>query len=308
MKEIEMLVLPGLIFLAVTFGLIGLFFWLAPSKTAQRLKAMSEPPEENRSWTENMVKIASPFAQLSTPAGNWDQSPLRLKFFNAGIRSDDAGIIYFGLKTLLPLVFSALAFFALRGTDDKSLTFLLYILLSALLSFYLPNIFLHFKIKARQREIFENFPDAADLMLVCVEAGLGMDAGLTKVAEEIQIKSAALAEELHLTNLEMRAGGTREKSLKNLALRTGVEEIGTFAVMLTQADKFGTSIGESLRVFSDDLRHKRQVRAEELAAKVPTKMLFPLVVFIFPSIIMVIMGPAVIQVIRTILPMLGGVN
>jgi tight adherence protein C len=141
---------------------------------------------------------------------------------------------------------------------------------------------------------------------VCIEAGLGLDAGLTKVAEEIQIKSVALAEELHLTNLEMRAGGTREKSLKNLALRTGVEEIGTFAIMLTQADKFGTSIGESLRVFSDDLRHKRQVRAEELAAKVPTKMLFPLVVCIFPSIIMVIMGPAVIQVIRTILPMLGG--
>ena len=130
-------------------------------------------------------------------------------------------------------------------------------------------------------------------MLVCVEAGLGLDAGLSKVADEIRRKSVALAEELHLTNLEMRAGATREKSLRNLALRTGVEEIGTFATMLTQADKFGTSIGDSLRVFSDDLRHKRQMRAEENAAKVPTKMLFPLVVCIFPSIIMVIMGPAV---------------
>jgi tight adherence protein C len=160
----------------------------------------------------------------------------------------------------------------------------------------------------RRREIFESFPDASDLMLVCVEAGLGLDAGLTKVADEIKIKSVALAEELHLTNLEMRAGGTREKSLRNLALRTGVEEIGIFASMLTQADKFGTSIGDSLRVFSDDLRHKRQIRAEEMAAKVPTKMLFPLVVFIFPSIIMVIMGPAVIQIIRTIMPMLSGIH
>jgi tight adherence protein C len=115
-----------------------------------------------------------------------------------------------------------------------------------------------------------------------------------------------LAEELHLTNLEMRAGGTREKSLRNLALRTGVEEIGIFGVMLTQADKFGTSIGESLRVFSDDLRHKRQIRAEEAAAKIPTKMLIPLVLCIFPSIIMVIMGPASIQIIRTLLPMIGG--
>jgi tight adherence protein C len=160
--------------------------------------------------------------------------------------------------------------------------------------------------RSRKREIFENFPDAADLMLVCVEAGLGLDAGLVKVTDEIRMKSIALAEELHWTNLEMRAGGTREKSLRNLAMRTGVEEIGIFATMLTQADKFGTSIGESLRVFSDDLRHKRQVRAEEIAAKIPTKMLIPLVLCIFPSILMVILGPAAIQIIRTLGPMFGG--
>ena len=299
-----MLLLPALIFFAVTFGLIGLYMWLAPTKTAQRLQAMAGPGEKSQ-WTETLVKITGPFARLSTPTGDWDQSPLRVKFFNAGIRNEDASLIYFGAKTLLPLVFAALAFGAFRTLEESNLTLLFYVMLSAMLGCYLPNIFLHFKIKSRQREIFENFPDAADLMLVCVEAGLGLDAGLTKVAEEIQIKSIALAEELHLTNLEMRAGGTREKSLQNLALRTGVEEISTFAVMLMQADKFGTSIGESLRVFSDDLRHKRQVRAEELAAKVPTKMLFPLVVCIFPSIIMVIMGPAAIQIIRTILPMLG---
>jgi tight adherence protein C len=300
-----MYLLPSLIFFSVTFGLIGLFFWLAPTKTEERLKAMAGLSEKSQ-WTENIVKIAGPFAKLSTPEGGWDNSPIRVKFFNAGIRDENASLIYFGAKTLLPLVFGILAFMALRSANQSNLTLLFYIMVSSMLGCYLPNIFLYFKIKSRQREIFENFPDAADLMLVCTEAGLGLDAGLTKVAEEIQIKSVALAEELHLTNLEMRAGGTREKSLKNLALRTGVEEIGTFATMLTQADKFGTSIGESLRVFSDDLRHKRQMRAEELAAKVPTKMLFPLVVCIFPSIIMVIMGPAVIQIIRTLGPMLGG--
>lgn len=131
-----------------------------------------------------------------------------------------------------------------------------------------------------------------------------MDAALTKVAEEIRRKSAALAEELHLTNLELRAGASRDLALHNLALRTGIEEIGTFATMLTQADKFGTSIGESMRVFADDLRHKRQMLAEEAAAKVPTKMLFPLVLFIFPSIIMVVLGPAIIQVLRTVGPLL----
>ena len=300
-----MYLLPVLVFLSVTIGLIGVFFWLTPTKTEQRIKALAAPDEKSP-WIENIVKIAGPFARLSTPEGGWDKSPLRVKFFNAGIRGEDASLIYFAAKTLLPLVFAALAFLALRNANQSDLTFLLYVAVSAMAGCYLPNIFLHFKIKARQREIFENFPDASDLMLVCIEAGLGLDAGLTKVAEEIQIKSVVLAEELHLTNLEMRAGGTREKSLKNLALRTGVEEIGTFATMLTQADKFGTSIGESLRVYSDDLRHKRQIRAEELAAKVPTKMLFPLVLCIFPSIIMVIMGPAAIQIIRTILPMIGG--
>ena len=135
---------------------------------------------------------------------------------------------------------------------------------------------------------------------------MGLDAALSKVAEEIRIKSQALADELHWTNLEMRAGSSREKTLHNLAARTGVEEIHSFAAMLTQADRFGTSIGDSLRVFSDDLRHKRQMRAEELAAKIPTKMLLPLVLCIFPAIVMVVLGPAVIGIVRTVLPMMAG--
>ncbi|AIY42970.1 Type II/IV secretion system protein TadC [Collimonas arenae] len=303
-----MLILTVLIFLSVTLGLAGLFLWLTPTKAEQRLQALSNPAERPQ-WTETMVNLVGPFAHLSSPTGNWETSPLKIKFLNAGIRHSDARLIYFGIKTLLPLVFAAMAFLAIRATGQTdNLTLLMYLILAAVLGCYLPNMFLYWKIKNRRREIFESFPDAADLMLVCMEAGLGLDAGLTKVAEEIKIKSVALAEELHLTNLEMRAGGTREKSLRNLALRTGVEEISAFAAMLTQADRFGTSIGESLRVFSDDLRHKRQMRAEEMAAKVPTKMLFPLVVFVFPSIIMVIMGPAAIQIVRTILPMLNGLH
>ena len=232
---------------------------------------------------------------------------MRVRFLNAGIRHPDASLFYFGLKTLLPLGFAGLAFFAIRAAGgDDGLKSMLWLAVAALAGCYLPNAVLYVMVRDRKREIFENFPDAADLMLVCVEAGLGLDAGLVKVTEEIRVKSEALAQELHWTNLEMRAGGTREKSLRNLALRTGVEEIGTFATMLTQADRFGTSIGESLRVFSDDLRHKRQMRAEELAAKVPTKMLLPLVLCIFPCISLVILAPAAIRVVRTIMPMLGG--
>jgi len=301
-----MLILPILIFLAVTSALVAAILWFSPTRTEQRLRAASMP-EARSNWTETVVKLAGPLSKLSSPEGNWETSRLRLRFLNAGIRSADAPLIFYGAKTALPLGMAALALFWLRAiSQSHGLTLLFYVMLSAMIGVYLPNFVLWLMARGRKREIFENFPDASDLMMVCMEAGLGLDSALTKVTEEVKRKSVALAEELHLTNLEMRAGAAREKALHNLALRTGVEEIGTFASMLTQADKFGTSIGDSLRVFSDDLRHKRQMRAEEQAAKVPTKMLLPLVVFIFPSIIMVIMGPAVIQIIRTILPMLNG--
>jgi tight adherence protein C len=300
-----MLVLSSLIFVAVALGAAAFFLWMTPTRAEQRLQVMAGPVEKSH-WTETIVKVAGPLAKLSTPEGDWENSPLRLRFLHAGIRNPDARLVYFAAKTLLPLLLAGLTYTALRGmSQDGGLTLLFYILAAALVGCYLPNLVIWLSIRSRQREIFESFPDAADLMLVCVEAGLGLDAGLTRVADEIRRKSVALAEELHLTNLEIRAGGTREKALRNLALRTGVEEIATFATMLTQADKFGTSIGDSLRVFSDDLRHKRQNRAEERAAKVPTKMLFPLEVSIFPAIIMVILGPAIITIVRTVLPMLS---
>lgn len=301
------MLLPLLVFLAVTTLAGALFLWLTPTKTQQRLDAMAGNVESP--WAETVVRLAGPLAKLSAPSEDWDASPLRVRFFQAGIRNPSAQSIYYAAKTALPLVFGFAAYTGMgfMGSSD-GLTLLFYGALGAMVGTYIPNLILRFVVRARQREIFETFPDAADLMLVCVEAGLGLDAALTKVAEEIKIKSAALAEELHLTNLEIRAGGARDKALRNLAARTGVEELSTFAIMLTQADKFGTSIGESLRVFSDDFRHKRQMRAEEKAAKVPTKMLLPLVVCIFPSILMVILGPAAIQIIRTILPMLSGIG
>jgi tight adherence protein C len=127
-----------------------------------------------------------------------------------------------------------------------------------------------------------------------------------KVTDEMRLRSEALAEELHLLTLELRAGSSREKALRNLALRTGVEEVNTFASMLIQADRFGTSIGDSLRVFSDELRTKRQMRAEEKAAKIPLKLLFPLAFCIFPALMLVLLGPAFIQIYRILLPSMSG--
>lgn len=307
------MLMPLLVFFAVSLAVGALFLWLVPTKSQQRLQAVAganaghDAASGGDGWSETIVKLAGPFAKLSTPEENWEASALRLRFLHAGLRSPGIRLVYFGLKTALPLLFAGVSFLTLRaGGMAGGLPLLFVVLTSALVGCYLPNAALAMRIRSRQREIFENFPDAADLMLVCVEAGLGLDAALTRVTDEMKRKSVALAEELHLTNLEMRAGASRESALRNLAMRTGVEETATFATMLTQADRFGTSLGESLRVFSDELRHRRQMRAEERAAKIPTKMLLPLVLFIFPSVIGVILGPAMIQIVREMLPLLSG--
>jgi tight adherence protein C len=299
-----MLIVPLLVFVSVSLALAGVAMLMSQSRAQRRVQDLRDPVRRTN-WLQSAAQIAGPFARLSAPETDWATSPLRMKFIRAGLRNPDAMLIFYGVKTLLPLLFGFAAYLAVRGTSGlDTWTLALYVLVPALVGNYLPNVFLNWMIRMRRLEIIDNFPDAADLMLVCVEAGLGLDATLVRVADEMQMKSAALAEELQLTNLEMRAGGTREQSLRNLGMRTGVEAVGVFAAMLTQAEKFGTSIGDSLRVFSDDLRYKRQMRAEEFAAKVPTKMLFPLVVFIFPAIVMVIIGPAAIQIVRTLLPML----
>ncbi len=297
----------AIIFILVTLACITLLTLLVPNKSQRRLQELA-PSDEKTDWVKTVVDITGPLARLSIPEGKWEDSPLRIKFINAGIRNTNAPILYYAAKTLLPFVFAALAYVGLqiagKSYDGNSLIFVL--LLAALVGCYLPNVILNRALKLRKREMFENFPDAADLMLVCVEAGLGLDTALVRVAEEMKIKSPALTEEIHLTNLETRAGSTRAQALRNLATRSGLEEITTFSTMLSQADQFGTSIGDSLRVFSDDLRHKRQIRAEELAAKLPTKMLFPLVLCIFPAISMVILGPAGVQIYRAMLPMMSG--
>ncbi len=304
-----MLIFSFLVFAAVMLTLAGLYMAWVPNRLRQRLQTLA-PSDAAADWTHTVVRLAGPLASLSSPTGDWDQSALRMRLFNAGIRREDGPLLYFAAKTALPLLLAGLTFVlvhSVRSFSSLGGTSLLLVLgLAALLGSYLPNLVLGVMIRQRQREIFETFPDATDLMLVCMEAGLGLDAALVRVTDEIKVSSEALAEELHLTQLEMRAGASREQSLRHLAQRTGVEEIASFAVMLKQADKFGTSLGDSLRVYSDELRHTRMTRAEELATKVPTKMLLPLVLCIFPAIIMVVMGPAVIRVIRTLVPMLGG--
>ena len=292
-------------FLAVVFVVaagiaVAALLVLSPVALRDRLNDVVEPAESvpeplAGGWVEKVAQAAQPFSRLSLPEEGWERSPLRTRFMNAGWRSASAPSLYFAAKTLLSLGLPAIA--AMCGAF--SVTGALYLLLLiAAIGYYLPNAVLSHKAAARCREIFETFPDALDLLTVCVEAGLSLERALTKVAGEIHIKSMALAQELQLALMEMRAGFTKERALRNLALRSGVEDVDTLVAMLIQSERFGTSMGDSLRVHSDNLRSKRSVLAEEAAAKIALKLLFPLIFCIFPTLMLVLIGPAGIQIYR----------
>jgi tight adherence protein C len=297
-----------LLFTAIFCGAWGVLTLVGSDRLRRRVRGDAADRDKTRDWLEPLVRFVAPFARWSAPREAWESSPLRLRFFNAGIRHERAVLIYFGLKSLLPVLFGVAAWLALAWwpLPLRPLDLWLIVLLAATVGCYLPNGVLAWLRRRRARELFEAFPDAADLLLVGVEAGLSLDAALARVAQEMPARSPALAQELHLTHLEMRAGIGRDAALHNLGLRCGLEEIRTFAAMLSQAEVFGTRVGDALRVFSDDLRSKRQARAEESAAKISTRMLFPLVLCIFPAIAMVVLGPALIRIVNSLLPMLAG--
>jgi tight adherence protein C len=307
------LLYSAVIFLVVTAGMAGILLPIASSRSKKRLSAVIDDGgyaanKQQADWAERIVKLAGPLAKLSLPTEGWEQSPLRLRFIHAGHRGNGPIAIYFAAKTGLAILFPAVVYvyLMLAGAKLAVSVQLAMLLTAATIGYYLSNVVLSRLVFLRQREIFEAFPDAADLLLVCIESGLGLDAALVKVTEEIRTRSALLSDEFHLVNLELRAGSSRDKALRNLALRTGVEEVNTFVTMLVQADRFGTSIGDSLRVFSDELRTRRRMRAEELAAKIPLKLLFPLAFCIFPALLCVLLGPAFIQVYRILLPTMSG--
>jgi tight adherence protein C len=299
----------ALVFFTVLGGAFGVMRLSARTAVQGRIEALSKDTgatsaPQHRPLIEHIAKLTSPLARLSLPDDNWERSAIRMRFIMAGYRHPSAPAIFFAAKTLLALLLPLLLYLALSssGKHQDTNMLLLYLLLAATAGTYLPNLLLRNAIARRQNEVFESFPDALDLMTICVEAGLGVDAALSRVATEIGMASPVLSEEMTLVTLELRAGGTKEKALRNLALRTGVEDVDALVSMLIQAERFGTSIAASLRIQSDLLRTKRRMRAEETAAKIGLKLLFPLIFFIFPALMVVLMGPAMLQIYRVLLP------
>jgi tight adherence protein C len=305
-QQIFFLVVVFIIVVGVALAALMIF---SPVQVRERLTDVVEPepeaavPEAAGSWVERVAHAAQPFSRLSLPEEGWERSLLRTRFMNAGWRTASAPSLYFAAKTVLALVLpgliSLITMMVFDGLPQNGFMFLL--LLTASIGYYLPNAVLARKASGRRREIFETFPDALDLLTVCVEAGLSLERALAKVAGEIHIKSLALAQELQLVLMEMRAGFSKERALRNLALRSGVEDVDTLVAMLIQSERFGTSMGDSLRVHSDNLRGKRSVQAEEAAAKIALKLMFPLIFCIFPTLMLVLIGPAGIQIYHSII-------
>lgn len=258
-------------------------------------------------WVESMERYAEPLAALSMPDSGQQVSALRTRLLHAGWRSPATLTAFVAARTLLVIALPMLAWIGLQAWPGEAPALALQavaMFAAAALGYLVPAAWVSLRIQRRQREIFEAFPDALDLMLVCVESGLGLDLAIQRVASEIRLRSDALADELELVCADVRAGSTRERALQRLSERIGLDEIVGFSAMLTQADRFGTSIGDALRVQADSLRTTRRLLAQEEAAKVPVKLMLPLVFCIFPAMFTVLLGPAAIRIWRVLVPAL----
>jgi tight adherence protein C len=261
--------------------------------------AHAMPAPEEQEISDRLEQTLKPFSE-ALPKSPEELGKTQRMLVNAGYREQRHSTIYYGSRVLLAAVGATLGFLLMIGPGS----FLLMVSL-ALIGYVLPRFVVKRMISRRQKTIRLSLPDALDLMIVCVEAGLSLDQAIQRVAAELDHAHPALTDELRLVNLEVRAGKPRAEALRNLSNRTGVDDMRALVAVLVQTDRFGTSVSQALRVHSDALRTERRQRAEEAAAKTTIKMVPVLVFFIFPPMLIATVGPAVIQFIRVVMPELN---
>ncbi|MBP2676275.1 MAG: Bacterial type secretion system protein domain protein [Deltaproteobacteria bacterium] len=309
------LIIAGTIFLAAALAALALYWWLEARRETlpQRFKELVgdtvevggdaiDAPQRWIGKIRDRFKTNPPReAEIVEMFSGKALSGSRLLLNNAGYRSARSYTAYIAIRLALPAVGVALAFAygKFAGTSPRLLS--LVIIAIAIAGVLLPDMLLRVKIRKRQESLIDALPDGLDLLVVCVEAGLGLNAAFVKITEEFRLSSPELSEEFDVVNREMVAGKPRQEALRALADRTGVEDLKSLVAMLIQTEKLGTSLAQSLRVHSDSLRTKRRQRAEERAAKTAIKMLFPLVFFLFPALFIVILGPGAIQIFHALL-------
>ncbi len=292
-----------LLFVAIVALVLWLFDTIFPDEARRRLANLVEAsPGALRRIRRNhlvdvLARITAPLSRWTTPEGE-EFSDVVIKLIHAGYRQRSAPTAFFGLKATLMLLLPALTFVVLgaMGVPLRSGSeAVMAMIFPAIIGFYVPGIVLRMIVKGRRQAIQRALPDAIDLMTVCVEAGQSMDMAMQRVGDELLGRNPVLGEELRLLGMEVRAGLSRELALRNLYARTGVDEIDSFASMVIQAERFGTSLSQALRTHSSTMRTIIRQRVEEDAAKMSTKLLFPMILCLFPGILFVLLGPAVLQ-------------
>ncbi len=303
---------PVFVFAAIVAGTFWVLSMISGrnSQAEDRLDRIGRPKSlvdiemsqaESRGRFKGLKDAFSNLGGVMEPNTELEKNSIRIKLANAGFRSENAAGVYQGIRVvcLVAFLLPALFFFLLKdGFTTKSIEWTVGL---AGLGFYLPQLALWHLRTTRQKEIFLTLPDALDLLVVCVESGLGLDAALRKVTDEMKGHAKTICEEFSLANLQLQMGRPRREVLHDLGVRTGVDDVRSLAAILIQADRFGSSIAQALRVQSDSMRVRRRQLAEEKAAKTAVQLIFPLVLFIFPAIFVVLVGPAAIQIQKNLL-------
>ncbi len=319
MKDKQMSLLNFLFLLSLFLFVASLGYWVLaqwiPSEMEQRKLSLTQhvPTTANpllqrfRQKATSLLLLLGPWAGQAKPDDPLQATDLQIRLFNAGLRSPVAAPIFLGIKTVLTLLFPVIfmLFVWMFPTQVEGINFWASVMVSAGLGYYLPNIGLHYLLKKQQKILFHALPDSLDLMRLCVQAGLGLDAALDRVGREMKLSYPELSIEFALTGLELRAGSSRAEALRHLSQRMGLADMNGLVSMLIQSDRFGTSVAESLEVHSDALRLKRRLIAEEAAAKLPIKLLIPLIFCVFPALITVLLGPVVISISQQLFPLVN---
>ena len=314
----QALVIALMVFMMTILAMVGIYTLVRSRQTAkdwgERIRGKTRTVETTESdkgfayLTGTFLKLLERLGQANKPKDQAETSRLRRTLVTAGYRGARTSVIFLGSKIFMGILFGALFFmFGDQVTKGKPAhVFPMAMVATAVGGFYAPQLWLSMAVSRRKERLLNGFPDALDLMVVCVEAGLGLDQAISRVGEEIKIGHKDLGDEFQLVSLELRAGFSREQALRNLSDRTDLDEIRSLIALLIQTDRFGTSVGQALRVHSDSMRMNRKIRAEELASKLPVKLMLPLIVFIFPSLMVVIIGPGIIKLVRNFVPAMTG--
>ncbi|MBS1809630.1 MAG: type II secretion system F family protein [Acidobacteria bacterium] len=301
-------------YIAIMMSFIGaglaVYYWIARpvSPFDERLREINPrldrevapPPVSKKVNTVIVERVAKPVYRITRPS-NRNVRRLRRRLMKAGFVSENAVSVYTVIRVFAAILLPISVFFLLIAINfPRGPQFVALVLLGAIFGLFIPSFTLSRLMAKRQQKISRALPDAIDLMVVCVEAGLGLNAALQRVGRELELVEPILSAELAITNREIRAGKPRDEALRNLGDRTGVDDIKSLVAMLIQSDRFGTSIASSLRVFADSMRTKRRQRAEEMVSKASIKLIFPLLLFIFPALLIVLLGPALIMLYQAL--------